>query len=237
VTEIPETGVTGPTLPNGERVRLGKMVDPLDASRKALMFQLGPNDPVTSGSHRSEIEFPAVVELNKTYWIAMSLYVFDWGTLSSGDEALFGAQVHSGNSNLGLSPSFSMVSYGSKGGRTLQIFRTYANGSNPSSSNEVMYRYPEIPIRFGRWMDFVFKFRHATDSSGLLQVWMDGEQIVDYRGPLGFNTPGYRDYAKFGYYNWGNYDSSRKVLVRSPIMLKDPTGSKYGADTLRAAVQ
>ena len=237
VTDIPETGIVGPTLPNGERLRLGKAPDPLNPNRKALAFQLGPNDTATSGSHRSEIEFPAVVELNKTYWIALSLYVFDWGTLTSGDEALFGTQVHSGNSNLGLSPSFSMVSYGSKGGRTLQIFRTYANGSNPSSSNEVMYRYPEIPIRFGRWMDFVFKFRHATDSSGLLQVWMDGEQIVDYRGPLGFNTPGYRDYAKFGYYNWGNYDSSRKVLVRSPIMLKDPTGSKYGADTLRAAVQ
>ena len=174
-----------------------------------------------------------MVELNKTYWIALSLYVFDWGTLTSGDEALFGTQVHSGNSNLGLSPSFSMVSYGSKGGRTLQIFRT--RGSN--SSNEVMYRYPEIPIRFGRWMDFVFKFRHATDSSGLLQVWMDGEQIVNYAGPLGFNTPGYRDYAKFGYYNWGNYDSSRKVLVRSPIMVSDPSGSKYSAEMLRAVVQ
>jgi hypothetical protein len=60
---------------------------------------------------------------------------------------------------------------------------------------------------------------------------------VNYAGPLGFNTPGYKDYAKFGYYNWGNYDSSRKVLVRSPIMVRDTTGSKYSADTLRATVQ
>jgi len=237
VTSIPETGILGTTLPNGERLRLGKEVDPLNASRKALAFQLGPNDPVTSGSHRSEIEFPQVVELDKTYWIALSLYIYDWGTLASGDEALFGTQVHSGDSNRGLSPSFSMVSYGSKGGRTLQVFRTSSTSSDPSTSNQVMVKYPEIPIRFGRWMDFVFKFRHSMSSSGLLQVWMDGQQIVDYSGPLGFNTPGYKDYAKFGYYNWGSYDSSRKVLVRSPIMLKDPTGTKYGPDVLRAAVQ
>jgi hypothetical protein len=85
-------------------------------------------------------------------------------------------------------------------------------------------------------MDFVFKFRHATDNSGLLQIWMDGNQIMDYTGPLGFQT-GYLDYAKFGYYNWSSFDSSRKVLLRSPVLVNDPTGSKYQATDLRSFVQ
>jgi hypothetical protein len=60
---------------------------------------------------------------------------------------------------------------------------------------------------------------------------------VDYSGPIGFNTPGYRDYAKFGYYNWSSYNSSRKVLLRAPVLVQDPTGSKYTVDTLRAYVE
>ena len=231
--DIPETGIHYSTLGNGETLRLGKVQDPWNPSSKVFAFQLGPNDPTTSGSKRSEFEFPPDVENGKTYWIAFSVNVQDWGTLSSGDDALFGTQVHSGDSSKGFSPSFSLVSYGSSGGRTFQVFRT----SNTSGTSQTMVKYPEIPIRFGQWTDFVFKFRHALDNSGLLQVWMDGQQIVNYAGPIGFNTPGYRDYAKFGYYNWSSFNSSRKVLLRSPVIVKDPTGSKYSADALRAYVQ
>ncbi|HWI38609.1 MAG TPA: heparin lyase I family protein [Burkholderiales bacterium] len=231
--DIPETGIHYSTLPNGETLRLGKVLDPWNPNLKVFAFQLGPNDPTTSGSKRSEFEFPPNVENGKTYWIAFSLNVQDWGSLPSGDDALFGTQVHSGDSSKGFSPSFSLVSYGSSGGRTFQVFRT----SNTSGTSQTMVKYPEIPIRFGQWTEFVFKFRHATDNSGLLQVWMDGQQIVDYSGPIGFNTPGYRDYAKFGYYNWSSFNSSRKVLIRAPVLVQDPTGSKYTVDSLRAYVE
>jgi hypothetical protein len=231
--EIPETGINYTALPNGETLRLGKVADPMNTLSKVFEFQVAPNDPNTSGSKRSELEFPPNVQNGKTYWIAFSVNVQDWGALPGGDEALFGTQVHSGDSSRGLSPSFSLVSYGSSGGRTFQVFRT----SHTSGTSQTMFKYPQIPIRFGQWMDFVFKFRHATDSSGLLQVWMDGQQIVDYTGPIGFNTPGYNDYAKFGYYNWSSFSSSRKVLLRAPILVQDPTGSKYSPDAFRAYVQ
>ena len=72
---------------------------------------------------------------------------------------------------------------------------------------------------------------------GFLEAWLDGRQIVDYRGPLGFHTPGHRDYAKFGYYNWSTFGSSRKVLLRSPVLVADPSGSKYRQEDLRGYVQ
>jgi hypothetical protein len=86
----------------------------------------------------------------------------------------------------------------------------------------------------------VFKFRHNTSGSGFLQVWMDGNQIANHQGNLGFNTPGYKDYAKFGYYNWNGSSmnsTARKVLLRAPTLVADPTGSKYNADQLRALVR
>jgi hypothetical protein len=232
--DIPETGVNYTKLPNGETLRLGKVTDPLNANSKVFAFQLAPGDPTTSGSHRSELEFPPNVVNGQTYWIGFSVNVQDWGTLLNGDAALFGTQVHSGDSSKGFSPSFSFAVYGGpNGGRTFQVFRT----SNTSGTGQTMVKYPDIPIKFGQWSDFVIKFRHALDSSGLLQIWIDGQQVVDYKGPIGFNTPGYKDYAKFGYYNWSSFDSSRKVLLRSPVLVQDPSGSKYSADALRAFVQ
>jgi len=232
--QIPEGGINGTLLPNGETLRFGKQADPADPTRLAIAVQLAPSDPTTSGSKRSEIEFPNNVVNGKTYWMAVRVLIPDWGTLPDGDAALFGAQLHAGNSNLGYSPSFTLATYGgASGGRTFQVFRTYTD----SSGSQIAYRYPEIPIPFGRWTSFVFKFRHALDSSGLLQVWMDDTQIVDYNGPIGWNTPGYQDYAKFGYYNWSNFGTSRKVLLGSPVLVVDPSGSTYQEADLSALVQ
>ncbi|HEU5176122.1 MAG TPA: hypothetical protein VFU24_01585, partial [Burkholderiales bacterium] len=71
---IPEDGIHGPKLANGETLRFGKVGN-------ALAFQVDPADPNTSKSKRSEIAFGKNLEPNKVYWIAFSAYVPDWGTL------------------------------------------------------------------------------------------------------------------------------------------------------------
>src|SRR4029453_11666880 len=89
---------------------------------------------------------------------------------------------------------------------------------------------------FGRWADFVVKFKQNTSGNGSLQVWMDGQLIASRQGSLGYNT-GEKDYAKFGYYNWSDSPlnpTPRKVLLRSPTIVADPTGSTYSQDQVRA---
>lgn len=39
------------------------------------------------------------------------------------------------------------------------------------------------PYELNKWHDIVLHFRYATDSSGIMEVWMDGTQIVNVRGP------------------------------------------------------
>jgi hypothetical protein len=233
-SSIPEAGVNGSVLSNGETLRLGKQVDPLDSTRRALAFQLAPNDASTSGSMRSEISLDTNIELGKVYWVAYRVFVKDWGTLNSSDQALFGTQIHSSDHDRGLCPVFSIIT--GPDGRTMLLDVYYSPSSSPTTSNTVRLKFPERPIPFDRWSDLVFKFRESTGSDGLLQVWADGEQILNYQGPLGYNTPGYKDYAKFGYYNWGTFNSSRKVLLRAPTVVSDPTGSKYDAAALRAYI-
>lgn len=230
---IPESGINGSLLSNGETLRLGKQTDPVNSTRKALAFQLAPTDPTTSSSKRAEISFNPTIKMNGVYWAAVSVFVNDWGTLTSSDQALFGTQLHSGANNLGLSPSFGI--YTSTNGRTFQVQGRYSTASSPSSSNSTTVHFSDRAIPFGKWSDFVFKWKQSTSGAGYLQVWQDGVQIVNYQGNLGFNT-GVLDYMKFGYYNWGSFNTSRKVYLRAPVIVSDPTGSKYSADDLRAYV-
>jgi hypothetical protein len=231
---IPESGINGTTLPNGETLRLGKVIDPANSLSKALAFQVIGSDPTTSGGKRAELSVSPNIEMNKVYWIVFSAYVYDWGTLASTDNALFGTQMHAGDNSAGLSPSFGL--YTTQYGRTFRARARYSTSSDPSQSNSVSVLFAEYPIPFGQWADFVFKFKHNTSGAGFLQVWMNGQQIANYQGSLGYNT-GYKDYAKFGYYNWtasSMNGTARKVLLRSPTIVSDPTGQTYTLEQISA---
>lgn len=225
-SSIPESGIHGAALPNGETLRFGKLGN-------AFLFQVDPSDPTTSKSKRSEISFGRNIEPGKVYWIAFGVYVDDWGTLDGRDAALFGTQLHSGDDSLRLSPAFSL--YTTAAGRKFKVQARWSTSPTPRRENSVTANYAERDLPFRRWIDFVFRFRVNTAGSGFLQAWMDGERIVNHRGNLGFNTPGQNDYVKFGYYNWSpTMSSTRKVLVRSPVIVADPGGDKYSAEQLRA---
>ncbi len=231
--QIPESGIHGTVLSNGESLRLGKVTDPRDSSRKALAFQVAPTDPKTSGSHRAEIKFPSNIQNDKVYWAAFSHYVQDWGTFPTSDVAMIAMQLHGGNT-AGLSPAIAIYS---RGGRNFWIDARGSTASSPSQSNSVSVKSPERPIQFGRWVTFVTKFKLNTSGNGFVQVWMDGTQIWNHTGTVGYNTGDARPYFKFGYYNWTSFASNRKVLLRSPVIVADPTGSKYTPEALRQYVQ
>ena len=233
-SQVPESGIHGTTLPNGETLRLGKTTDPTNSPRKALAFQVRSSDPTTSNGKRAELSVSPNIQMNQTYWITFSTFVEDWGSLPTGDEALFGAQMHTGDNGAGVGgPSFGI--YTAQNGRMFRVQGRYSTSSTPSNSNAISVKFAEYPMPFGRWADFVIKFKHNTSGNGLLQAWMDGQQIANYAGSLGYNT-GMTDYAKFGYYNWsGSAMSSvpRKILLRAPTIVRDPTGQTYTAAQVR----
>jgi hypothetical protein len=231
--QIPESGIHGTTLPNGETLRLGKQTDPRDSTKKALAFQIAPNDPTTSGSRRAELRYGAALSNDKVYWAAYRHYVYDWGTLPTSDVAIIAMQVHGGNV-AGLSPAVGIYS---RGGRNFWIDARGSTASSPSQSNSVSVKSPERPIQFGRWVDFVIKFKLNTSGKGFVQVWMDGTQIWSHAGTVGYNTGTERPYFKFGYYNWTSFQTPRKVLLKSPVVVADPTGSKYSPEALRQYIQ
>ena len=118
-SQIPESGIHGSMLPNGETMRLGKTADPANPVLSALAFQVTNSDPTTSSGKRSELAIQPNIEMNKVYWITFSAYVYDWGTLGANDNALFGTQIHCGDNQAGVGgPSFGI--YTAQNGRTLR---------------------------------------------------------------------------------------------------------------------
>ncbi|UCG13344.1 MAG: polysaccharide lyase [Deltaproteobacteria bacterium] len=57
----------------------------------------------------------------------------------------------------------------------------------------------KIDLR-NRWVDMVFRIIARTNKDGMLQVWKNGHQIVDYHGALGFRNDEDEIYFKLGLY-------------------------------------
>ena len=48
----------------------------------------------------------------------------------------------------------------------------------------VLYTEPE-PLEKGVWHDWILHVRWSYDSDGFVEAWLDGEQVIDYAGPVG----------------------------------------------------
>jgi len=56
------------------------------------------------------------------------------------------------------------------------------------------------PALVGEWTTFVYHMRFDKGDDGLLEVWMNGDQIIDYRGQLGYVEDFNTTYFRLGLY-------------------------------------
>ena len=97
------------------------------------------------------------------------------------------------------------------------FFRTYPNAPVPSPwwdfvQQQTVY---SAPMPRDRWIDLVFNFRwdHRPNGSGFFKVWMDGELIVNYTGPIGFPTHSAGQNST--YFKFGSYADENKPFNRT----------------------
>jgi hypothetical protein len=78
------------------------------------------------------------------------------------------------------------------------------------------------PALVGEWTTFVYHMRFDKGDDGLLEVWMNDEQIVDYRGQLGYVEDFNTTYFRLGLY--------RDQLEQPMTMYFDDVAVWYGED-------
>ncbi|MEE4194137.1 MAG: polysaccharide lyase [Anaerolineae bacterium] len=58
----------------------------------------------------------------------------------------------------------------------------------------------EDPALVGEWTSFVYHIRFDKGENGRLEVWMNGEQVIDYTGQIGYRGDLNTSYFRLGLY-------------------------------------
>jgi hypothetical protein len=82
------------------------------------------------------------------------------------------------------------------------VAQRFRNGKHTvtieSQGREKSYNLPRI--RLGQWIDMVYHLRYSTGTDGLVEIWMNGKQVVSYSGPAADPNAKNAFYNKIGLY-------------------------------------
>jgi hypothetical protein len=188
-----------------EDYSLQLVTDPLASSGNndlVARFQLNRDDEWVSGSIRSELSSIGV-KIESEVWYSFKLLIPDNWEFDSLPEVF--AQWHNfpdegpeKTANVG-GPPLTMYIEGDK-------FRI-VNRSDPSkvtTQDSPTKRSEDVWIgeyETGQWIDWTIRVNWSYEDDGILQIWKDGQLIVDQVGPNTFNDERW-PYMKVGIYKW-----------------------------------
>ena len=159
---------------------------------KAFRAVAGPSSS-SYGNHWCEVG-RYFADLNTTRWWGFAVFFpEDWAYDRSNTVI---SQVHSANDReLGEEAQVPLLVFRLDGDKLIietrwdenKVSKIEKYGMGGTVKNVRLW---EGPLELGKWMRFVFHahFSYEPEGSGFVQVWLDGEQIVDYKGPNAFNN-------------------------------------------------
>jgi hypothetical protein len=159
------------------------------------------------GVERSEISSSKALEFNKTYTVNYK-FMIEPGQANTADWLVFG-QFHAeeDEGDQGVSPPFEINFEGER----MQIDVRWSTPELTNWSNvETKTLYTDAnDIERGKWYEIKMEVKFDPFGGGVLNVWRDGIQLVDYDGPLGY-TDKIGPHWKQGIYR---EDSSEVIAV------------------------
>ena len=82
------------------------------------------------------------------------------------------------------------------------VAQRFRNGKHTvtveSQGRKELYKLPPIPL--GQWVDMVYHLRYSTGTDGLVEIWMNGKQVIRYSGPAADPNAKNAFYNKIGLY-------------------------------------
>jgi hypothetical protein len=140
----------------------------------------------TEGSFRSEMSTDDYVSISSVQWYGFSFFIPT--NFPQEDTRLVIGQWWAKNKKWLDEP-----------GRPPPLCQDYENGrftivlrwsadrvvkeSDPHRT--VLYKSNRLPL--GKWNDFIYHVKWSYKNDGFVEVWHNGERILNYRGPVGYN--------------------------------------------------
>ena len=213
--------------------RFGPAPDPLATGRTSYVFRVLAGDPLTAGALRCEAvappAAPTALPVGSAFWYAFRILVWQGQEAHTGGALLTQWHVHGFNPFLGLSLRQGHLHITARHDRE-------ATGTGRRKLTLVKLWRDDAPVA-RRWMTFVVYAKVQRAGTSVLRIWRDGDPIVEYTGPLGYDDPGLA-YAKIGYYHWLNdnpWDDAvdqRRIHVAKAALVRDGPG-RYTEAQLR----
>lgn len=237
--KLPEGGINGSPLPLGGTLRFGRAPDPSEAGRVSLRMTVIPSDPPTAGAPRCETTFsPGATGLpiGRVFWHAFAIQIPDWRKTTDEQQLM---QWHAGDTT-GLQPIYSLLVRGTQM-RLVLRYDTATTPSRDTTASRVLWSSNAWPPN--TWLTFVSRALVSTNPAAgpRIQTWVNGQPVVNYSGPVGYNTPTAQPYIKHGIYHWTNLNPwdmtlpQRTVHFRRAVLALDSRG-RYGPADLAAHV-
>ena len=240
---LAEAGLSGSGLGGAYgALRFAKVSDPRHPQRKVFLTRANVNDAPLTGSPNCVVGWPpggaGGLPVGETFWLTFGLHLPSWTTVP--EESVIAQWHQAGPSGQAL------MALSVKGGQLVLTVRHNPSAAPSPGTNSVqVFPLPgSLPI--GDWASIVIKARisHDATAAPFLTLWRDGQQLVDYRGPLGFHAGTHKPFAMLGLDTWGHASGPNKwsasaptkaVLLARPSFVKDAGGS-YAEPDLRAHV-
>ena len=172
----------------------------------SVRFELRPEDTwwdSFKNSHRTEMRF------NETYsgWYGFSMFIPDDGS-TIGSKTYIGQWhcVGKGSRLRGTSvaPSISQCFIGTIKYNDILAIKVYSD-----SGLKHIEMIPHFPR--GRWVDLIYEIKFSSGNNGILNIWMNGKQVVKYKGPTTYR--GAVHMFKFGIYTLRPNELNKPVIV------------------------
>ncbi len=184
---------------------------------------------------RSELRENFAAEMDQTYWYAFRTLIPE--DFPEETNRCVIAQWHASDTD-GESTSPPLSLRYEDG--VLKIVAIHSEADPVTAESQVrerLYNLPDFPKN--QWHDFVFQTRWANDGTGLVRVWLNGDLVVDYHGPVGYHDAD-GPYFKFGVYRDeeffknGNEDSGEKIPATDPYVIyhDDYRRGRFAKDVL-----
>jgi hypothetical protein len=151
-------------------------------------FEVRPGDSLPGDGkikERSEIATSLRMKSGRPYEVAFSLMIEPGPPNTAGWMTLTQIQSTPDPGEPGHSPPFAIEMVGE---RMRVITRDDPNRVASRETTTYHAHYTDSrPIKRGHWYRMLIRVKFGPTGDGFLQVFRDGRQLVDYRGPLGFD--------------------------------------------------
>lgn len=211
----------GKELPGPAAGRI--VASPVRSGKGAARFECTRDQPIVANSKRAEITrhgSGGANNENRDCWFGWSLYLpADWQIDPQSPEIV--TQWHEQpDIELGedwRSPPLALLV---RGDRWLFDVRwdskPVTDGNTPEGREDV----PAGTIDRGAWTDWVLHVRWSYRGDGLLEVWKNGEKVVNRRGPNCYNDRK-ETYFKTGVYKWDWKSNPQRSVVDRRVLYVD----------------